>query len=99
DAPLDSSASAIISAALLRLAHHHPDQSQRSHWRQHAERLIAGLCSDFLARDSEHRGLLKHACYSQPHGVGTNSAAMFGDYYFIEAVLMANETTHRASVN
>ena len=48
--------------------------------------MLQELCRDYLARESGHRGLLKHGCYSKPHHEGIDSAVMFGDFYFVEAL-------------
>ncbi len=48
--------------------------------------LLEALCGEPLTREPGHRGLLKHGCYSKPHGDGIDSAVMFGDYYFVEAL-------------
>lgn len=84
--PLDSAASAIMASALLDLAALHPDAGRRAAWRDRALGLIEPLMSDCLAREDDHRGLLKHGCYSWPHRDGVDSAVMFGDYFFIEAL-------------
>lgn len=86
DPTLDSSAGAIMAAALLDIAALHPDPLQRERWAGEARGLIARLASSCLARDDGHRGLLRHGCYSKPHGIGTDAAVMFGEYYFVEAI-------------
>jgi unsaturated chondroitin disaccharide hydrolase len=48
--------------------------------------MLQELCRDYLARKSDHRGLLMHGCYSRPHSEGTDSAVLFGDFYFVEAL-------------
>ena len=30
-----------------------------------------------------------HGCYSRPHNEGVDSATMFGDFYFVEALCKA----------
>jgi unsaturated chondroitin disaccharide hydrolase len=87
DGPEDSSASAIMAAALLDVASLQSDPARAAYWRDHAIRLLTGLCESYLATEPGHRGLLKHACYSQPHRIGVDSAVMFGDYFFIEALM------------
>jgi unsaturated chondroitin disaccharide hydrolase len=82
----DSSAAAIVSSALLDLADLHPDASAAKFWLDKANEILRHLCDEYLARDEAHRGILKHGCYSKPHGEGTDSAVMFGDYYFAEAL-------------
>ncbi|MEJ1978821.1 MAG: hypothetical protein WDN49_24595 [Acetobacteraceae bacterium] len=88
-APRDSAAAAITASALLDLAHLHPDPVSASLWRSKAEATLDLLCRDYLARDAAHRGLLTHGCYSKPHGIGTDAAVLFGDFYFVEALCTA----------
>jgi len=82
----DSSAAAIMAAALLDIGRLHPDQIERERWSQEGVRLLTGLTRDCLAVESTHRGLLLHGCYSKPHNIGPNAAVLFGDYYYIEAI-------------
>lgn len=84
--PRDSAAAAILASALLDLAALHPDSARAAHWHGQAGRLLDGLFDECLAREPSHRGLLKHGCYSWPHRDGTDSAVLFGDFYFVEAL-------------
>lgn len=86
DVPEDSAASAIMAAGLLDLADLHPDAAVSDYWRGKAEFLIKGLCENYLATEDNHRGILKHGCYSEPHKIGPDAAVMFGDYFFAEAL-------------
>ena len=87
DAPRDSSAAAIVAAGFLTMSRLHPDPAESDRWVRHALTMLESLCNDYLAREEEHRGLLKHGCYSMPHGDGVDSAVLFGDYFFVEALL------------
>jgi unsaturated chondroitin disaccharide hydrolase len=82
----DSSAGAIMAAALLDIGMLHPDPKVREHWTAQGIRLLLGLAREYLATEPGHRGLLKHGCYSKPHNIGADAAVMFGDYYFVEAI-------------
>lgn len=82
----DSAAAAIVASALLELALIHPDPSSGAAWHSHGVEMLAGLCEGYLARSPQHRGLLLHGCYSKPHNDGVDSATMFGDFYFVEAL-------------
>ncbi len=84
--PLDSATSAIMASAFLDIAALHPDAARRTLWRDRALTLLGNLMADCLAREDSHRGLLKHGCYSWPHRDGVDSAVMFGDYFFVEAL-------------
>lgn len=84
--PEDTSAAAIMSSALLNLAALHPDPIASEAWKNRALTTLKALCGDYLANEPEHRGLLKHGCYSRPHNDGMDSAVLFGDFYFAEAL-------------
>lgn len=86
DTTKDSSAAAIMASALLELGALHPDQELGRRWTRRAIDILEGLSRDYFAYEPEHRGLLKRSCYSKPHGQGTDSATMFGDFYFVEAL-------------
>jgi unsaturated chondroitin disaccharide hydrolase len=85
-APRDSSAAAVVASALLDLAALHPDPARAEFWAAKARAILACLGRDYLARDAGHRGILRHACYSKPHDEGVDSAVLFGDFYFAEAL-------------
>jgi unsaturated chondroitin disaccharide hydrolase len=89
EAPRDSAAAAVVASALLDLAALHPDPAARAKWQARAEATLDALCNSYVAREPSHRGLLKHGCYSKPHGIGTNAAVLFGDFYFAEALCTA----------
>ncbi len=89
DAPRDSSAAAIVAAGFLTMARLHPDPEAGDMWLGHAHAMLECLCTDYLARDEWHRGLLRHGCYSIPHRDGVDSAVLFGDYFFVEALMAA----------
>lgn len=86
NAPRDSSAAAVLASALLDMAALHPDTKQGEIWHHRAQLLLTSLCRDYLARSDVHRGLLMHGCYSRPHKIGEDSAVLFGDYFFAEAL-------------
>jgi unsaturated chondroitin disaccharide hydrolase len=83
---IDTSASAIVASAFADMAALHPDVKKAAIWEQRARDILTVLCEQHLARDNAHRGLLRHGCYSKPHNQGVDSAVMFGDFFFIEAL-------------
>lgn len=84
--PLDSAAGAILVSSLLDIAALQSVPERAAYWQKHALTMLDHLVRECLAREESHRGILKHGCYSWPHRDGVDSAVMFGDYYFIEAV-------------
>jgi unsaturated chondroitin disaccharide hydrolase len=83
---IDTSASAIVASAFADMAALHPEPKKAAIWDQRARNILAVLCEQHLARDDAHHGLLRHGCYSKPHNQGVDSAVMFGDFFFIEAL-------------
>lgn len=89
ECPRDSATAAIVSSALMSLAALHPDAGAADRWKHHGDRILRALCETCLAVEDAHRGLLKHGCYSYPHKEGVDSAVLFGDYFFVEALCAA----------
>ncbi|MGH3449603.1 MAG: glucuronyl hydrolase [Haloechinothrix sp.] len=95
DAPLtpstrvDSSATAIAAAALLKVDPADPERSQR--YRSCAERMVARLINHHLTpvggRDSRPRGILADGCYNHRIGLATSNELIWGDYFLLEALL------------
>lgn len=85
-AVLDSSAAAIAASRFLTISRVAREESVSRRWRDAALDVLDGLCRDYVAYEPSHRGLLKHAVYSMPHNIGTDSATLFGDYYFVECL-------------
>jgi unsaturated chondroitin disaccharide hydrolase len=86
DNPKDSAAAAIIASALFDLSNLHPEKDLAADYRRKCSWIVRSLCTDYLAREDTHRGLLKHGCYSKPHNEGVDSATMFGDFFFTEVL-------------
>ena len=79
----DSSAAAIAACGLLRLA----ELSDDRHLRADAEALIAALVDHCLETDPAGQGLLKHGALHVPKGWAPDDYLIFGDYFFLEALL------------
>lgn len=82
----DTAAAAVVSSALLEMGRIHPDAAAGRRWSTLGLDMLEALCRDEFAAEDSHRGLLKHSCYSRPHNEGVNSATMFGDFFFVEAL-------------
>jgi unsaturated chondroitin disaccharide hydrolase len=82
----DTAAAAVVASALIELGRIHPDAYAGAAWGRRGCAMLEALCRDEFANEAGHRGLLKHSCYSKPHGEGVDSATMFGDFFFAEAL-------------
>lgn len=85
--PYESSAAAIAASGLLSLANCTTDTLRAKVYRDTAGRILSTLSSDeFLATDEGWEGILRHAIYHLPAGVGVDESTIWGDYFFIEAI-------------
>jgi len=80
----DSSAAAIASSGLLDLS----VLSGRKEIREVAITTLNSLCDNYLSGEDEE-GILKHGCFHKPGNIGVNESLIWGDYYFIEAMMKA----------
>jgi unsaturated chondroitin disaccharide hydrolase len=82
DAPRDTSAAAIAAAALLKLAALGQDR-----YRTAAEQITTALA----ARHQAAHGGLRDGCYEQRNGLATAHELIWGDYFFLEALLALDD--------
>lgn len=89
NAPLDSSASAVVASALLDLARHDTDAGRRAKHAADARELITALSSsEYLANTTPgFAAVLKHGTANVPSDQGIDRGLTYGDYYFGEALL------------
>ena len=87
--PVDSSAAAIAASGLWRLAHLTASAEKRARYEAMARRILATLSTDrYLARGRpEWEGILLHGVYHLRKGLGVDESVMWGDHFFLEALL------------
>lgn len=84
---LDTSAAAIAAAGLLRLCRHIADPMKGHFYWSTAIHILRSLCVKHLASaDPSWEGILKGAVYHIHKGLGVDESAMWGEYYFVEAL-------------
>lgn len=84
----DSSASAIAACGLLELARWLPDQAKAEAYRAEAVAMIRSLYEHYSSKDQPgSNGLLLQGVYSKPGGHGVNEANLWGDYFYLEALM------------
>ena len=84
--PRDSSAAAVATSALLKLASLLTGTSDGAAYKASAEAAIHSLTGPaYLAEGSTSRGILLHGAKWVAKGIKDDSLA-YGDYYFLEAV-------------
>jgi hypothetical protein len=84
----DSSAAAIAASALVQLSQIDPDATRRPVYRAAAEKIINSLLSpSYFAEGTANSGVLLHGAAFVPRkNPLPDSALIYGDYYFLEAL-------------
>ena len=86
--PKDTSAGAIAASGLYELATLDPDPVRRTRYRDAANAILASLCSPaYLAEGSTSDGILLHGVGHKPNNTEIDVSLIYGDYYFIEALM------------
>jgi unsaturated chondroitin disaccharide hydrolase len=92
--PRDSSGAAIAACGLLELAQHLPlADPLRAPYERAAAGMVATLANDYADTGATPgAGLLKHGVYHKPNGVGVDEACIWGDYFYLEALMRLTRT-------
>ncbi|MFW5771718.1 MAG: glycoside hydrolase family 88 protein, partial [Phototrophicaceae bacterium] len=79
----DSSADAIAAGGLLRLA----ALTDETRYRRQAEARLRLLVQQALDTRADAQGLLLHGSQHVPHNYGVDTYTIFGDFFFLEAIM------------
>lgn len=86
--PRDSSAAAIAACGFLELSAMLPlSDSRRERYQAAAVEIVRSLDAGYLAPLLGSNGLLDHAVYHWPNKVGVDECCIWGDYFYLEALL------------
>jgi unsaturated chondroitin disaccharide hydrolase len=86
----DSSAAAIAACGLLELERQMPSSDPNKRlYRDAAVKIVRSLREDYTtaAFHPESNGILLHAVYSKPDGKGVDECCIWGDYFYLEALV------------
>jgi unsaturated chondroitin disaccharide hydrolase len=95
DEPRDTSAAAMGASALLELSQLVSDPSLQAAYYGTAQTILASLASRAYLADASAQPenyLLDHGTYDLPHGQGIDTGQIWGDYYFVEALIRFKRT-------
>jgi unsaturated chondroitin disaccharide hydrolase len=86
--PRDVSAAAIAASALFELSTYGETDAQKNGYSDAAKRILQSLCSAaYLAEGTPSHGVLNHAVGNLPAKSEIDVSIIYGDYYFVEALL------------
>jgi unsaturated chondroitin disaccharide hydrolase len=78
----DSSAAVIACSGLITLH----KLSKKPRLKEVANKILGSLCANYIAEESQD-GILTQGCFDFPKRIGVNESLIWGDYYFLEALL------------
>jgi unsaturated chondroitin disaccharide hydrolase len=95
ETPRDSSASAITACGLLELASLLPHGSEESaYFEAQARIMLESLVKNYATIGKEAEGLIDHGSYSVRTGRAPDSYMIWGDYYYLEALMRLEKGYH-----
>lgn len=88
DEPRDSSSAAIAACGMLEMLPYIKDEKLKEIYEGVIDKMMYSLYENYSTKDDEEsNGLLLHAVYSKPHGIGVDECNIWGCYYYMEALL------------
>jgi unsaturated chondroitin disaccharide hydrolase len=88
DAPRDSSAAAIAVCGLLELATVEKDAERAADWTARAHSILASLIAHYTpASPEDSDALILHSVYDLPKDNGVDEGTLWGDYFYLEALM------------
>jgi len=86
--PRDTSAAVIAASGLLELSTLVSNKEESIRYNRAALNILSSLCSEeYLSEGTESEGILLHGVGSKPHNSEIDVSLIYGDYYFLEALL------------
>jgi unsaturated chondroitin disaccharide hydrolase len=85
----DSSAAAIAACGLLEMSKSLPlTDGMKGYYENSALHIVHSLAEHYTTKDAPHaNGVLKHAVYHKPRNTGVDESCIWGDYYYMEALV------------
>ena len=85
----DTSAAAIAVCGILEMSKNlKDDDSNKKIYMKAANHIMKSIIEKYTTKnDTRSNGLLKEAVYSKPHGTGVNECCIWGDYFYMEALV------------
>ena len=86
--PRDSSSAAIAACGFLEMLEYIQDEELKALYEGVVDKMMYSLYEKYSTKNvPESNGLLLHAVYSKPAGVGVDECNIWGCYYYMEALV------------
>lgn len=90
DAPRDSSSAAIVVSGLFELADAETDAAAADRYRRAAYEILGSLIANYTPETPEASdAVILHSVYDFPKSVGVDEGTLWGDYFYLEALVRA----------
>lgn len=90
DAPRDSSSAAIVVSGLFELADAETDAAAADRYRRSAYEILGSLIANYTPKTPEASdAVILHSVYDFPKSVGVDEGTLWGDYFYLEALVRA----------
>ena len=84
----DSSASAIAACGLLEMARWENNPVKLMSYQRTAVKILQSLYENYSTKDDPtSNALILHGVYGKPNGNGIDEANLWGDYFYLEALM------------
>lgn len=85
----DTSASAIAACGMLEMNRLEPSHPYKAAWECKVDQMLDALMREHTTRglDLDSTAILLHGTYSVRHNLGINQSLIYGDYYYMEALV------------
>jgi unsaturated chondroitin disaccharide hydrolase len=94
--PKDASAAAIAASALLELSTMGDDMRLKEKYREAAEEILSTLATDHYLSRSRNNAFISHSTGHWPNKTEIDVPIIYGDYYFLEALLRLKHLESKA---
>lgn len=86
--PRDSSAAIIAVCGIMEMYKYFPDDKDMQRYYDIASKILNSLIDNYAVKsNSDADGFLLHSTASKPHNMGIDECSIFGDYYYLEAIV------------
>ncbi|MDN4605889.1 glycoside hydrolase family 88 protein [Sporosarcina highlanderae] len=86
--PIDAAASSIATSGMLLISHLLKEENEQKSllWKERSKQIIDSMVEHCFFQSYDKFGIIEKSTVDKPRNSGVNESAMYGDYYFMEAL-------------